>query len=139
MTELEFTLRPAVAFGVGTVIGLERQRRQRMAGLRTNALVATGSCLFVLATPLSHDSGSATGIAAQIVSGIGFLAGASPAWATSSKRRSARGARLLGNGRDDAKLERVAAALQRDPALSSVSWKVASHDTESSLSAQAAE
>jgi putative Mg2+ transporter-C (MgtC) family protein len=59
MTDLEFTARLGVAFGLGTLIGLERQWRQRMAGLRTNALVATGACLFVMATPLSHDSGSA--------------------------------------------------------------------------------
>ena len=47
-----------------------------MAGLRANALVATGAALFVLATPLSHDTGSTTRVAAQVVSGIGFLAGA---------------------------------------------------------------
>lgn len=75
MTLLEFSLRLTVAFALGTTVGLERQFRQRMAGLRTNALVATGACLFVLATGLSHDTSSPTRIAAQIVSGIGFLAG----------------------------------------------------------------
>jgi len=75
MTPLEFTIRLAVAFAFGTTIGLERQYRQRMAGLRTNALVATGACLFVLVSGLSNDTSSPTRIAAQIVSGIGFLAG----------------------------------------------------------------
>lgn len=75
MTLLDFTLRLGAAFALGTTIGLERQYRQRMAGLRTNALVATGACLFVLATGLSHDAAAPTRIAAQIVSGIGFLAG----------------------------------------------------------------
>jgi putative Mg2+ transporter-C (MgtC) family protein len=52
------------------VIGIERQYRQRTAGLRTSALVATGSALFVLATALTSTD---TSIAAQVVSGVGFL------------------------------------------------------------------
>ncbi|MGH3524371.1 MAG: MgtC/SapB family protein, partial [Mycobacterium sp.] len=44
----EFTLRLGVGLGCGALIGLERQWRARMAGLRTNALVATGATLFVL-------------------------------------------------------------------------------------------
>ncbi|HEV3141952.1 MAG TPA: MgtC/SapB family protein, partial [Vicinamibacterales bacterium] len=48
---------------------------QRMAGLRTNALVSTGAALFVMISPLD-PSGDATRVAAQVVSGIGFLAGA---------------------------------------------------------------
>jgi putative Mg2+ transporter-C (MgtC) family protein len=48
MTEIEFTVRVAWAFVLGTVIGLERQWRQCAAGLRTNVLVALGSALFVL-------------------------------------------------------------------------------------------
>ncbi|MFI8389993.1 MgtC/SapB family protein [Streptomyces sp. NPDC085540] len=39
---------PAAALGLGAVIGLERQWRARLAGLRTNALVAGGAALFVL-------------------------------------------------------------------------------------------
>jgi putative Mg2+ transporter-C (MgtC) family protein len=75
VTQREFAVRLAVAFALGTAIGIERQFRQRMAGLRTNALVATGACLFVLASGLSRDASSPTRVAAQIVSGIGFLAG----------------------------------------------------------------
>ncbi|MFP4221389.1 MAG: MgtC/SapB family protein, partial [Phormidium sp.] len=44
----EFAIRLLVAFLLGSAIGLERQWRQRMAGLRTNALVATGASLFVM-------------------------------------------------------------------------------------------
>jgi putative Mg2+ transporter-C (MgtC) family protein len=40
MRALEFSLRLAAAIGAGVLIGAERQFRQRMAGLRTNALVA---------------------------------------------------------------------------------------------------
>jgi putative Mg2+ transporter-C (MgtC) family protein len=47
MTEIEFILRLGCAFALGTVIGLERQWRQRAAGLRTNVLVTLGSALFV--------------------------------------------------------------------------------------------
>jgi putative Mg2+ transporter-C (MgtC) family protein len=43
MTWIEFIIRLMLAQLLGAVIGVERQWRQRMAGLRTNALVATGS------------------------------------------------------------------------------------------------
>ncbi|WP_159783883.1 MgtC/SapB family protein [Sodalinema gerasimenkoae] len=71
----EFTIRLCVAFLLGSAIGLERQWRQRMAGLRTNTLVATGAALFVMLSVLTPDEASPTRIAAQVVSGIGFLAG----------------------------------------------------------------
>jgi putative Mg2+ transporter-C (MgtC) family protein len=57
----------------GAVIGMERQARQRMAGVRTNALVALGACSFVIFSQLFPDEPSQTRVAAQIVSGIGFL------------------------------------------------------------------
>ncbi|RJQ76064.1 MgtC/SapB family protein [Pseudonocardiaceae bacterium YIM PH 21723] len=67
--------RLVLGIGLGSVIGLERQYRARMAGLRTNALVAAGSTLFVLLSSNGFHGGSAdpTRVAAQIVSGIGFL------------------------------------------------------------------
>src|ERR1700681_3098978 len=74
MTILEFTLRLALALLLGSIVGLERQYRQRMAGLRTNALVSVGAALFVMLAPLG-SAGDPTRIAAQVVSGIGFLAG----------------------------------------------------------------
>jgi putative Mg2+ transporter-C (MgtC) family protein len=61
------------ALGCGAVIGSERQVRQRMAGLRTNALVALGAASFVTFSGLFPDEVSPTRVAAQIVSGIGFL------------------------------------------------------------------
>ncbi len=75
MNWIEFTLRLAVAFSLGTAIGLERQWRQRQAGLRTNALVATGSALFVMLSSMSPQDSSPTRVAAQVVSGIGFICG----------------------------------------------------------------
>jgi putative Mg2+ transporter-C (MgtC) family protein len=75
MTTIEFVLRLVVAFLLGAVLGLERQWRQRMAGLRTNTLVATGAALFVMLSVLTPGDSSPNRIAAQVVSGIGFLAG----------------------------------------------------------------
>jgi putative Mg2+ transporter-C (MgtC) family protein len=62
-----------VALSCGAVIGSERQVRQRMAGLRTNALVALGAASFVTFSGLFPDEVSPTRVAAQVVSGIGFL------------------------------------------------------------------
>lgn len=63
----------AVAFSLGGIIGFERQWRQRLAGLRTNTLVAVGAATFVLFAALVDGDSSPTRVAAQIVSGIGFL------------------------------------------------------------------
>jgi putative Mg2+ transporter-C (MgtC) family protein len=61
------------AFVLGTLIGAERQYRQRTAGLRTNVLVAVGAAAFVdLAMRLSGNDG-AVRVIAYVVSGIGFL------------------------------------------------------------------
>jgi putative Mg2+ transporter-C (MgtC) family protein len=62
-----------VALLCGALIGSERQVRQRMAGLRTNALVALGAASFVVFSGLYAHEVSPTRVAAQIVSGIGFL------------------------------------------------------------------
>ncbi|GAB0115072.1 MgtC/SapB family protein [Acidisoma sp. C75] len=62
-----------VAFALGTVIGAERQWKQRSAGLRTNVLVALGACQFVdIAMHLDGGSGGAR-VVSYVVSGIGFL------------------------------------------------------------------
>jgi len=63
----------SVALACGAMIGSERQVRQRMAGLRTNALVALGAAAFVTFAALFPDEVSPTRVAAQVVSGIGFL------------------------------------------------------------------
>src|SRR3954454_278337 len=61
------------AFILGTLIGAERQYRQRTAGLRTNVLVAVGAAAFVgLAMHLKAAEG-AVHVIAYVVSGIGFL------------------------------------------------------------------
>lgn len=62
-----------VAFALGTLIGAERQYRQRNAGLRTNVLVALGAASFVhLGVELNGHPG-AVQVVAYVVSGVGFL------------------------------------------------------------------
>ncbi len=63
----------AVACALSSVIGFERQWRNRLAGLRTNTLVALGSASFVIFEQLIPGEASPTRVAAQVVSGIGFL------------------------------------------------------------------
>src|SRR5574337_407709 len=70
----DFVVRLAVGLGCGALIGLERQWRARMAGLRTNALVAAGATLFVLYAVAAVDT-SSTRVASYVVSGVGFLGG----------------------------------------------------------------
>jgi putative Mg2+ transporter-C (MgtC) family protein len=79
----EALLRLALAAALGGVLGLERELREREAGLRTHLLVSVGSALFTLVSAYGfHDflsSGASVvradpaRIAAQIVTGIGFL------------------------------------------------------------------
>src|SRR5579864_5582344 len=62
-----------VAFVLGTLIGAERQYRQRSGGLRTNVLVAVGAATFVdIGQHLNGDPG-AVQVIAYVVSGVGFL------------------------------------------------------------------
>jgi putative Mg2+ transporter-C (MgtC) family protein len=62
-----------VAACPGAAIGLERQWRQRLAGLRTNTLVALGAAIFVTYSHVVSDDQGSARMAAQVVSGIGFL------------------------------------------------------------------
>ncbi|QWD71600.1 MgtC/SapB family protein [Polynucleobacter sp. UB-Raua-W9] len=61
------------AFFLGGLIGLERQYRQRTAGLRTNILVAIGAAIFVDAANRLTGHDGAVHVMAYVVSGIGFL------------------------------------------------------------------
>ena len=70
---LELGLRMGLGLALGSLIGLERQWRQRMAGLRTNALVALGAAAYTAFSMLHPGEVSPTRVAAQVVSGIGFL------------------------------------------------------------------
>jgi len=79
----EALLRLALAAALGGAVGVERELREREAGLRTHLLVALGSALFTIVSAYGFhaflSSGASvvradpTRIAAQIVTGIGFL------------------------------------------------------------------
>lgn len=80
--ELNFSFTPAImqaligvilALLLGTAIGFERQIRKQPAGLHTNALVCMGSAAYVLVALLVTQDSSPTRIAAQVVSGVGFM------------------------------------------------------------------
>ncbi len=63
----------ATSFLLGTLIGLERQWRQRTAGLRTNVLVAVGAAAFADLGMRLLGAEGATRIISYVISGIGFL------------------------------------------------------------------
>jgi putative Mg2+ transporter-C (MgtC) family protein len=69
-------LRLLLAAGLGAAIGIEREYRRKPAGLRTNILIAVGSALFtILSIDIARGGGTPDRIAAQIVTGVGFLGG----------------------------------------------------------------
>ena len=68
--QLAIVGRLALAALLGATIGLERELRGNPAGIRTMALVTMGACLF---TEISMLTGAQDRIAAQIVTGIGFI------------------------------------------------------------------
>ena len=70
----EMVIRLLVAALLGALIGIEREYRSKVAGLRTHLLVAIGSALFMLLSQYGFGGqGDPARIAAQIVSGIGFI------------------------------------------------------------------
>lgn len=80
LPQWEMVVRLLLAAALGSVIGLERERLGWTAGLRTHMLVAVGSCLMILvsaygfaATLGDHVVLDPSRVAAQVVSGIGFL------------------------------------------------------------------
>ena len=72
MSYQEFLIRIFLCFIISFCIGLERQWRRRAIGLRTNVLVCIGSFLFVTFS-IQTNAKDISRIAAQVVSGIGFL------------------------------------------------------------------
>jgi len=93
ITEKEIILRLAIAAVLGMIVGFERERQNQPAGLRTHTILAIGSCLAMTISinlamqfqPLVPN-GDPARLAAQVVSGIGFLgAGAILRYGTSVK------------------------------------------------------
>ncbi len=70
---LDLFLRMGLAVLVGGLIGAERESRDKAAGFRTMTLISLGSCTFTLLSIRIGGTTNAARIAAQIVSGVGFL------------------------------------------------------------------
>lgn len=76
LSDAELVTRLLTAAFLGGLLGFERELRQKSAGLRTNILIAMGSALFTLMSyelAAEGTSGDPGRVAAQIVTGIGFL------------------------------------------------------------------
>jgi putative Mg2+ transporter-C (MgtC) family protein len=72
--QLDLAWRLIVAAILGAMIGIERERHDHPAGIRTHMLVSIGSAAFTVLSIYSFGQGSDPGrVAAQIVTGIGFL------------------------------------------------------------------
>jgi putative Mg2+ transporter-C (MgtC) family protein len=68
-----FLFRCGVAALCGGLIGVERELKNKPAGFRTNILICLGSCIYMAAGLLVTGNVDPTRIAAQVVTGIGFL------------------------------------------------------------------
>ena len=79
LTEGELFLRLVLSCVLGGIIGYERQSRRKSAGLRTNVLVCLGACLIMVLSQAMYQqvegltNADPARLAAQVVSGIGFL------------------------------------------------------------------
>jgi len=74
LTDLEMVIRVALAAGLGAALGIEREVQHKTAGLRTHTLVAAGAALFAVAgASVSAEGTDLTRVAAQVVTGIGFI------------------------------------------------------------------
>ncbi len=74
ISDLETVMRICVAFLLGALIGWERESHGMSAGIRTYGAIALGACVFGILS-LSVKNADPSRIAAQIVTGVGFLGG----------------------------------------------------------------
>lgn len=75
-TELEMVLRLLMATGMGAIIGYQRKRAGKVAGLRTHILISIGAALFTVASIIGFGNSigiDTSRVAAGVVAGIGFL------------------------------------------------------------------
>lgn len=72
-SEAIIIVRLLLAVGLGALIGFERERVHKPAGLRTHMLVCLGSCLFTVLSLEAFPGSDPSRIAAYVVAGIGFI------------------------------------------------------------------
>ena len=75
MEFIEYLWRIGVALLLGAIIGLERNKRVKGAGIRTHGIVSVGACLFMLISQYAYEGvgWDASRIASTVVTGVGFL------------------------------------------------------------------
>lgn len=70
---VECILRVFIAMTIGFVLGVERQLRLKVAGIRIHVVVAAGAALFTVVSLFGFAGSDASRVAAQVVTGIGFI------------------------------------------------------------------
>ncbi len=73
VAELDMILRLLLSAVLGAVIGYQRERAGKQAGLRTNTLICVGAALFTVVSIYGFDADDTARVAAGVVAGIGFL------------------------------------------------------------------
>jgi putative Mg2+ transporter-C (MgtC) family protein len=71
--QLELSLRLIIAAALSAIVGYDRERHDHPAGLRTHILIGVGAALFTVLSMYAFERADQARIAAQIVTGIGFL------------------------------------------------------------------
>ncbi len=72
-TEVEMVLRLLLAAALGAIIGFQRERAKKSAGLRTHVLICVGAAVFTIASIYGFDADDTARVAAGVVAGVGFL------------------------------------------------------------------
>lgn len=73
VAELDMILRLLLSAVLGAIIGYQRERAGKQAGLRTNTLICVGAALFTVVSIYGFDADDTARVAAGVVTGIGFL------------------------------------------------------------------
>lgn len=77
--QLEIAVQLVIAMVLSMIVGIERERRDKDAGLRTHILVGVGACLFTSLSLVAFPRSETARVAANVVTGVGFL-GAGVIW-----------------------------------------------------------
>jgi putative Mg2+ transporter-C (MgtC) family protein len=73
LSEIEIVIRLLLAAGLGAFVGFQRETAGKSAGVRTLALISLGSALFTVISVSAFNGADTARIAANVVTGIGFL------------------------------------------------------------------
>lgn len=73
--QISLALNITLAMILSSVIGINRERSQKSAGLRTHMLTGTGACIFTILSLYAFPESDTSRVASNIVTGIGFLGG----------------------------------------------------------------